>query len=101
MNVAEDTTIVSLLTSMEEEAARIATETYTEAMAPILRQVSGYRGEFTVSATSTMKLDVESNQIKNSINLGITFPTTAFDLWEEAQRVILVEAFRQLMIRNS
>jgi hypothetical protein len=54
--VTEKKSLNELLRELEIESNRIASETYTENLVPVLRRVSGYTGEFTIEANSTERL---------------------------------------------
>lgn len=102
MELSTATSVEDVIAQMETEAARIASELYTETLSPILRKATGYEGDFAIVATSKMKLDTEGSVIHNSISLKLEFPTAlnSYDIMEQVQRTILVEMFQYVLSRQ-
>ena len=88
------------ITQLEAETDVTATQLYTETLSPILRNVSGYKGDFTVNARSKFVFDATSG-FTYSITLSLSFPSPTYgDIWEEAQRMILATALEAVVERS-
>lgn len=100
-SLSYERTVDDVLADLEVEANRIVVDEYNANIAPILRKISGYTGEFTFAAKSTIKMDAVTGKLDNQVAVSIVFPDDGYvDPFEIAQRLILTESLRYFLSKN-